>query len=68
MPYASIGAVIETGALEASLTRLRLILAGPMASATQQFLGSNQRVGHSRLEGQCPTLAIGSLARLSADG
>src|SRR5215831_18852120 len=24
-----------------------------------QFLGSNQRVGHSRLEGQCPTLAIG---------
>src|SRR5215831_1901763 len=36
---------------EDSLTKLRLILANPMASAIQQFLGSNQRVGHSRLEG-----------------
>src|SRR5215469_2305055 len=34
-----------------------------MALAIRQFLGSNQRVGHSRLEGQCPTLAIGRWCR-----
>jgi hypothetical protein len=36
-----------------------------MASRIQQFLGSNQRVGHSRLEGQCPTLAIGGDATVT---
>ena len=41
-----------------SLTKLRLILVEATASRIQQFRGSNQRVGHSRLEGQCPTLAI----------
>jgi hypothetical protein len=42
-----------------SLTKLGLILVGAMASAIQRFRGANQRVGHSRLEGQCPTLTIG---------
>jgi len=36
-----------------SLTKLRLILAGAMASAIQQFRGSSQRVGH-QLGGSMP--------------
>jgi len=55
-PKLAVTAVVS----EQDLTKLRLISVGATASAIQQFLGSNQRVGHSRLEGQCPTLAIGS--------
>jgi hypothetical protein len=42
-----------------SLTKLRLVLVGAMASAIQRFLGSNQRVGHQPTGGSMPPLAIG---------
>src|SRR5262249_14302858 len=51
-----------------SLTKSRLILAHVMASAIQRFRGSNQRVGHQPTGRSMPTLAIGHLQGLNADG
>jgi len=43
------------------LTKSRLILADVMASAFNDFEALTSGWGISRLEGQCPTLAIGHL-------